>query len=104
MTCPAPDDTLRVRISRLGYTTTSLAVLGSARRFTVEIATPYHSTWLDNAKAKFLLGWRPTYDLKRLIDAAWSYRRAPDGTYRANGIEILTTSASRDSRSPNTRP
>ena len=21
--------------------------------------TPYHSTWLDNAKAKFLLGWRP---------------------------------------------
>jgi UDP-glucose 4-epimerase len=29
---------------------------------TVEIATAYHSTWLDNAKAKFLLGWRLQYD------------------------------------------
>jgi nucleoside-diphosphate-sugar epimerase len=44
----------------------------------VEIKTPYHSTWLDNDKAKFLLGWRPRYDLKRLIDEAWDYRRAAD--------------------------
>ena len=44
----------------------------------VEIKTPYHSTWLDNAKAKFLLGWRPQYNLERLIDAAWEYRRSPD--------------------------
>lgn len=44
----------------------------------VEIVTPYYSTWLDNAKAKFLLGWRPTYDLTRVIDSAWDYRRAPD--------------------------
>jgi len=43
-----------------------------------EIATPYHSTWLDNAKAKFLLGWRPRYDLKKLTDAAWSYERNAD--------------------------
>ena len=42
------------------------------------IKTPYHSTWLDNAKAKFLLGWRPRYDLKRMVDAAFGYRRAPD--------------------------
>jgi nucleoside-diphosphate-sugar epimerase len=42
----------------------------------VEIKTPYHSTWLDNTKAKFLLGWRPHIDLKRLIDDAWSYRRS----------------------------
>jgi UDP-glucose 4-epimerase len=41
----------------------------------VEISTPYWSTWLDNTKAKFLLGWRPRYDLKRLIDEAWSYQR-----------------------------
>ena len=33
-----------------------------------EIKTPYHSTWLDNTKAKFLLGWRAEYDLKKLID------------------------------------
>jgi nucleoside-diphosphate-sugar epimerase len=42
----------------------------------VEIKTEYHSTWLDNTKAKFLLGWRPEYDLKELIDSAWSYQRA----------------------------
>jgi nucleoside-diphosphate-sugar epimerase len=44
----------------------------------VEIPTPYHSTWLDNTKAKFLLGWRPKIDLAQLIDRAWDYRRAPD--------------------------
>jgi UDP-glucose 4-epimerase len=44
----------------------------------VDIRTPFHSTWLDNTKAKFLLGWRPNYDLARLIDEAWDYRRTPD--------------------------
>jgi len=44
----------------------------------VPIATPYHSTWLDNTKAKFLLGWRPQYDFRRMVDAAFDYRRAPD--------------------------
>lgn len=43
----------------------------------VKIQTPYHSTWLDNAKARFLLDWRPTYDMARLIDEAWDYRRSP---------------------------
>ncbi len=42
----------------------------------VEIRTPYWSTWLDNSKAKFLLGWRPRFDLKRLIEEAWSYQRS----------------------------
>lgn len=42
---------------------------------TVEIVTPYHSTWLDNAKAKFLLGWRPEYDLTKMIESAWKYQR-----------------------------
>ena len=45
---------------------------------TVEIKTEYHSTWLDNTKAKFLLGWRPQYDLKKMIDSAWDYVRARD--------------------------
>jgi len=44
----------------------------------VEIKTEYHSTWLDNAKAKFLLGWRPEYDMKRMIDSAFNYVRAGD--------------------------
>jgi nucleoside-diphosphate-sugar epimerase len=42
----------------------------------VEITTPYWSTWLDNSKAKFMLGWRSRFDLKRLIEEAWSYRRS----------------------------
>jgi nucleoside-diphosphate-sugar epimerase len=42
------------------------------------VTTPYWSTWLDNSKAKFLLGWRPRYDLTRLIEEAWEYKRAPD--------------------------
>lgn len=45
---------------------------------TVDVRTEYHSTWLDNSKAKFLLGWRPEYDLKKLIDAAFDYQRADD--------------------------
>jgi nucleoside-diphosphate-sugar epimerase len=53
--------------------------LAASRRLpSVSIKTPYHSTWLDNAKAKLLLGWRPEYDLKKMIDSAWDYVRAPD--------------------------
>jgi len=44
----------------------------------VEIFTEYHSTWLDNTKAKFLLGWRPKFDLPELIEAAWTFQRGPD--------------------------
>jgi UDP-glucose 4-epimerase len=44
----------------------------------VDVPTPYYSTWLDNAKAKFLLGWRPQYDYRRLIDDAYNYQRAAD--------------------------
>jgi len=44
----------------------------------VRVPTRYHSTWLDNAKAKFLLGWRPRFGLKELVDSAWEYRRAAD--------------------------
>jgi len=44
----------------------------------VEIKTEYHSTWLDNTKAKFLLGWQPEYDLKKIIDSAFDYERAQD--------------------------
>lgn len=46
--------------------------------FGVPVETPYFSTWLDNSKAKFLLDWRPRFDLEKLADAAWDYRRAAD--------------------------
>ncbi len=55
------------------------AHLGETRGLpSVEINTPYHSNWLDNAKAGHLLGWRPVVDLKQLIDRAWDYVRAAD--------------------------
>lgn len=41
----------------------------------VAVETSYHSTWLDNSKAKFLLKWRPEIDLQLLIDRAWDYSR-----------------------------
>ena len=44
----------------------------------VPVSTQYHSNWLDNAKAKFLLGFRPKYDLKKMTDAAWEYSRGED--------------------------
>jgi len=44
----------------------------------VEIRERYHSTWLDNSKAKFLLGWRPRHDMERLVESAWRYERAAD--------------------------
>ncbi len=48
----------------------------------VKVKTSYWSTWLDNSKAKFLLGWRPRYEVKRLIDEAWDYQRGPDDPRR----------------------
>jgi UDP-glucose 4-epimerase len=42
----------------------------------VQVPTEFHGTWLDNSKAKFRLGWRPSYDLKKLVDAAYNYVRA----------------------------
>jgi nucleoside-diphosphate-sugar epimerase len=44
----------------------------------VPLRDRYHSTWLDNTKAKFLLGWRPAYDMARMVDAAWDYVRGED--------------------------
>jgi len=43
-----------------------------------EISTSLHSNWLDNAKARLRLGWKPQVDLHGLVDRAWDYVRAPD--------------------------
>lgn len=45
---------------------------------TVNVPTGFFSTWLDNTKAKLLLGWRPEYDLHKLTDAAFDYQRPAD--------------------------
>ncbi|NNE94192.1 MAG: NAD(P)-dependent oxidoreductase [Verrucomicrobiales bacterium] len=44
----------------------------------VGVKTEFFSTWLDNCKARQLLGWRPEYDLARLIDSSFDYQRADD--------------------------
>ena len=50
--------------------------LGKTRDLdSIDIPTEFHSTWLDNSKARFLLGWSPEYDLERLIDESWDYER-----------------------------
>lgn len=41
----------------------------------VDIPSGFHSNWMDNSKAKYLLDWRPRYDLEMLIDSAWRYER-----------------------------
>ena len=41
----------------------------------VDVKTQYRSTWLDNSKARFLLGWRPKEDLPLLIEHAWAFQR-----------------------------
>ncbi len=46
-------------------------LLKTCKLKSVKIETKYHSTWLDNSKAKFLLGWRPEYGLEQMIDEAW---------------------------------
>ncbi len=48
----------------------------------LDIPSGYHSNWMDNSRAKFELGWRPRYDLPRLIDAAWTYQRSADDPRR----------------------
>jgi nucleoside-diphosphate-sugar epimerase len=42
----------------------------------IDVPSQYHSNWMDNSKAKYLLGWQPDYDLEMLIDSAWAYERA----------------------------
>jgi nucleoside-diphosphate-sugar epimerase len=60
------------------YGAVSRYLLESRGLPSVDVATPYRSTWLDNTKAKFVLDWHPEYDLPRMIDAAWEYQRASD--------------------------
>ena len=40
------------------------------------IPSQFHSTWMDNSKAKYLLEWQPKYNMEMLIDSAWQYERS----------------------------
>ena len=48
----------------------------------VPVRGPYVSNWLDNTRAKAELGWRPLYDLAKLIDSAWNHVRPPSDARR----------------------
>jgi UDP-glucose 4-epimerase len=48
----------------------------------IDINSQFVSNWLDNSRAKFELGWRPRYDLERLIESSWTYQRAADDPRR----------------------
>ncbi len=51
-------------------------LLGRSERLqALEIDTPFHSNWLDNTKARKVLGWTPSIGLEDLIERAWKYRR-----------------------------
>jgi nucleoside-diphosphate-sugar epimerase len=59
------------------------AYLGRTRGLPAkEIRGPYVGNWLDNSRARAELGWRPTYDLQKLIESAWSYERSANDPRR----------------------
>ena len=48
----------------------------------IDISSQYVSNWMDNSRARYELGWRPRYDLEKLIETSWTYQRAPDDPRR----------------------
>jgi UDP-glucose 4-epimerase len=46
----------------------------------IDIPSTFHSTWMDYSRARMELGWRPQYDLARLVDSAFDYERTADDT------------------------
>jgi UDP-glucose 4-epimerase len=42
----------------------------------IDIPSQYHSTWMDNSKARYFLDWEPEYDLAKLVDSAFDYERS----------------------------
>ena len=48
----------------------------------VDVASGFHSVWLDNTRARLELGWRPVWDMARMVDAAFDHVRAPDDPRR----------------------
>lgn len=60
------------------YGEVATALQNRQRVSIAEIETPFHSNWMDNTKAKAVLGWQPRVALQQLIESAWSYVRAPN--------------------------
>lgn len=57
--------------------------LARTRRLpSIDINSQYVSNWMDNSRARYELGWRPRYDLEKLIETSWTYQRGPDDPRR----------------------
>jgi UDP-glucose 4-epimerase len=55
---------------------TLAAILALTRNLLpVEIATPFHSNWLDITAARAALGWEPAVDLEAMVEMAWAWDR-----------------------------
>lgn len=48
----------------------------------IDMKSQFVSNWLDNTRARYELGWRPRYDLEKLIEASWTYSRTADDPRR----------------------
>lgn len=59
----------------VNYATAAEYLMQTRDYVAIELATPFHSNWLSNAKARKLLRWEPKVTLTDLIDRAWEYRR-----------------------------
>ncbi len=57
------------------------------------IRGPFVGNWMDNARAKAELGWRPAYDVFKLIDSAWDYVRSPDDPRKGLVSRLKTRAA-----------
>jgi hypothetical protein len=68
----------------------------------IDIPSAYHSNWLDNARAKLDLNWRPRTDLAKLIDAAGAYKRSPTIPGRS-GIRVDGEKSDRMARKESAR-
>jgi nucleoside-diphosphate-sugar epimerase len=42
----------------------------------IDIPSQYHSNWMDNSKARYFLDWQPGYNLEKLVDSAFDYKRS----------------------------
>lgn len=72
----ARQQTFNIAMDRpVDYAETAALVHARTGAPVVDIATRFHSVFLDNSKAKAVLGWAPHYDPVRLVDAAWAFER-----------------------------
>ena len=54
----------------------------------IDIPSQFHSNWMDNSKAKYLLGWQPEYDLEKLDRLGLGIRTRAKTILASSGIRV----------------